>query len=75
MCYKSYVALKECCLQEAKLHLRKHRDVATCDDCGALILAYGNVTDFRNTVAELDRHGLDYDMDQIGLLYLVAKPA
>ena len=69
------MALKDCCLREAKLHLRKHRDVATCDDCGALILAYGNVADFRDTLGELERHGLDYDMDQIASLYVIAKPS
>jgi len=68
------VSLRECCKREAKLHLKKHRDVATCDDCGALVLAYGNVTDFRNTLAELEQHRLPYDMDQIGPLYLIAKP-
>jgi hypothetical protein len=69
------VSLKECCRREAKLRLAKHRDVATCDDCGALVLAYGNLTDFRNTVAELERHGLDYDMEQVGSLYIVARPS
>ena len=67
--------MNECCLKEAKLHLHKHRDVATCDDCGALLLAYGNDRDFHNTVAELEERGLDYETAQVEKLYIVAKPS
>ena len=67
--------MNDCCLKEAKLHLDKHRDVATCDDCGALLLAYGNDRDFRSTVAELEECGLDYETDCVGKLHIVAKPS
>ena len=29
-----------------KRYIKKHRDVATCDACGDLLLAYGNDRDF-----------------------------
>ena len=65
--------MRECCLRESREQLRKHRDVATCDVCGALLLAYGNEIDFRRTVAELERRNADYDTHRRDSLYLVAK--
>ena len=65
--------MKDCCREEASLSLRRHRDVATCDDCGALLLAYGNDTDFQRTVEELDKHGVDYQTRTLGKLKIVAK--
>lgn len=67
--------MKQCCLKEAKLHLNRHRDVATCDECGALLLAYGNDRDFHSTVAELEDRGLDYETEKVGKLFIVAKPS
>lgn len=67
--------MNDCCLREAKLHLGKHRDVATCDDCGALLLAYENDRDFHSMVAELEARGLDYETEHVGKLYIVAKPS
>lgn len=67
--------MKDCCLREAKLHLRKHRDVATCDECGSLVIAYGNDVDFKNTVRELERLGLDYETQKLGSLFIIAKSA
>ena len=68
-------AMNDCCLREAKLHLDKHRDVARCDDCGALILAYENERDFRSMVSELESRGMDFETERLGRLYIVAKPA
>lgn len=59
-------SMKDCCLEECTRSLRRHRDVATCDECGALLLAYGNDTDFNRTVEELDKHGVDYQTGQTG---------
>ena len=67
--------MNDCCLKEAKLHLDKHRDVARCDDCGALLLAYGNDRDFRSMVHELEDRGLDYETERVGKLFVVAKPS
>ncbi len=65
--------MKDCCLEECTRSLRRHRDVATCDDCGALLLAYGNDTDFDRTVEELDKHSVDYQTRTVGKLKIVAK--
>ena len=65
--------MKDCCRAECTKSLRRHRDVATCDGCGALLLAYGNDTDFTRTVEELDKHGVDYETETLGKLQIVAK--
>lgn len=65
--------MKDCCLEEAKLHLKKHRDVARCDECGSLLLAYGNDRDFQSTIQELEGRGLDYQTESLGRLQIVAK--
>jgi hypothetical protein len=65
--------MKECCRAESAKSLQRHRDVATCDACGALLLAYGNDIDFQRTVEELDKHGVDYRTDTLGKLKIVAK--
>ena len=69
--------MKPCCLDEARRSLLRHRDIATCDGCGALLLAYGNDTDFGRTVDELDKHGVEFQTETLGKLKIVskAKPA
>jgi hypothetical protein len=66
--------MKSCCLEEAKKSLKKHRDVATCDECGRLLLAYANDRDFEATVDELRRHGLEPETAESEGLRIVAKP-
>ena len=66
-------ALKACCRKEAEKSLRRHRDVATCDSCGALLLAYGNDIDYRRTMEELDNHDVDYETGAHGKLKVIAK--
>ena len=66
--------MKRCCLEEAKQNLKRHRDVATCDECGSLLLAYDNNKDFDSTVTELRKHGIDPETGKLGKLKLVAKP-
>ena len=69
-------AVKSCCLAEAKKSLKLPRDVATCDECGSLLLAYGNERDFESTIEELMRHGVAFESapsDVTGGLAIVAK--
>lgn len=66
--------MKSCCLAEAGRSLRKHGDVAVCDDCGRLLLAYANDRDFEGTVSELTRHGVVFETAIEGQLKVVAKP-
>ncbi len=68
--------MKACCLAEARKSLKRARDVATCDGCGSLLLAYGNERDFRSTLEELMRHGVAFESapsDVTGGLAIVAK--
>lgn len=65
--------MKPCCLEEARRSLRRHRDVATCDGCGRLLLAYGNDLDYRRTVDELEKHGVQFETEDLGKLKVVAK--
>jgi len=67
-------AMKSCCDQEARKSLKRHRDVATCDACGALLLAYQNESDYEYTLAELAKHGIDAETATYGTLSVIAKP-
>lgn len=66
--------LKPCCREEASRSLARHRDVATCDRCTQLLLAYENDRDFRSTLDELTRHGIRFETGVVGKLQIVAKP-
>ncbi|HXV63873.1 MAG TPA: hypothetical protein VEK15_24445, partial [Vicinamibacteria bacterium] len=65
--------MKNCCLDESSRSLKRHRDVATCDSCGALLLAYGRERDFEATLAELRRRGARFETIERGNLKIVAK--
>jgi hypothetical protein len=68
--------LKSCCLAEARKSLKRPRDVATCDECGSLLLAYGNQRDFESALEELTRHGVAFEAEPAppsGGLAIVAK--
>ena len=67
------MALKDCCAKEAERSARKHRDVAVCDGCGRLLLAYGDEGTFRLMVDELDAKDVAYDTGKHGQLWIVAK--
>ncbi len=69
-------AVKSCCLAEARKSLKRARDVATCDECGSLLLAYGNARDFESTIEELGRHGVAFESEpapSAGGLAIIAK--
>ncbi|MCL6566688.1 MAG: hypothetical protein K6U09_09740 [Acidobacteriia bacterium] len=67
--------MKACCVDEARRHLKRHGQVARCDVCGALILAYDRETHFRATLAELEKRGVRFETAQLGKLFLIAKPS
>ena len=71
----SSFAMRACCLEEAGRTLQRHRDVAICDGCGRLVLAYGNQSDFDKTVEELTDAGVAHETGELGerSLLLVAK--
>jgi hypothetical protein len=67
------MALNECCRTEAESSLRRHHDVATCDACGSLLLAYTDEETFKLTVEEMESKGATYATARLGSLYVVAK--
>jgi len=67
------MTLKDCCIKEAERTLRKHRDVATCDGCGRLLLAYSDETTYQLTVDELDAKDVGYQAGRHRDLWVVAK--
>lgn len=65
--------MKPCCASEAGRSLKQHRDVATCDVCGRLLLAYGTDRDFESSIEELTRHGVPFEAGESGGLRVIAK--
>ncbi len=65
--------MKDCCLNEAKRHLKRHGQAARCEACGALVMAYDRETHYRATMAELEKHGIPFETAQLGKLFLIAK--
>ena len=65
--------LSECCQNEAQASLQRHHDVATCDACGSLLLAYTKKDTFDLTVKEMEAQGATFATDRVDSLYVVAK--
>lgn len=65
--------MKACCVQEAKRHITRGRDVATCDKCGTLLLGYDNETDYQRAVDALTQSGTDFEPTRQGKLWVIAK--
>jgi hypothetical protein len=65
--------LNECCQNEAEASLRRHHDVATCDTCGCLLLAYTDVETFKLTVEEMESKGASFATERFESLFVVAK--
>ena len=65
--------LSDCCKKEAKASLRRHQDVATCDTCGSLLLAYTDEETFNLTVSEMESQGATISTERLDSLYVVAK--
>jgi hypothetical protein len=65
--------VKTCCQNEARKHVRKHRDTAVCEVCGRLLLGYTVAGDFEKTKAELARHGVVFEAAKIGNVLVIAK--
>jgi hypothetical protein len=69
-------ALKDCCAAEARKSLKRPREVATCDACGSLLLAYGSARDFESAIDELTRHEVPFESSPAagaGGLAVIAK--
>jgi hypothetical protein len=57
-----------------KRFIKKHRDVATCDGCGHLLMGYGNPKDFEETKKALTAQGMPFDAEAFGALQVISKP-
>lgn len=66
--------MKSCCLAEAKKHLNRHGQVARCDRCGALVMAYDRESHYWSAIEELTKRGIAFETAQLGRLFLIAKP-
>jgi len=62
-----------CCQMSAKRYLKRHRDVATCDTCKMLLLAYGNDRDYEETRKALTEQGVPFAASVQGVLKVIAK--
>lgn len=67
-------SLPPCCAASAGRYLHRHRDVATCDRCGMLLLAYGNERDFDETRRALTEQTVPFVTTRRGDLRIIAKP-
>jgi hypothetical protein len=66
--------MKPCCHSSILAYLKKHRDVAICDGCGHLLLAYGNQRDFEEAEKALLSQGIPFEVEQRGPLRILLKP-
>jgi hypothetical protein len=66
--------MKPCCQASIKSYLKKHRDVAICDGCGRLLLAYGNQRDFIEAEKTLASQGIPFETERHGALHVLVKP-
>jgi predicted type IV restriction endonuclease len=65
--------MKVCCVNEARANIRRGRDVATCDQCGRLILGYDNERDFQRAIEALVSAGTEHEHTRQGALWIIAK--
>jgi len=66
--------MNPCCLRSVKRYLKKHRDVAICDGCGHLLMAYGNDRDFEETKKALRGQGMPFEAEIYEKLRVISKP-
>lgn len=65
--------MRDCCFAEAKASIHRHRDIATCDGCGALLLGYGEQTDYEKTIDQLTEDETPFETLERDHLWIVAK--
>ncbi|HEY5649315.1 MAG TPA: hypothetical protein VIU33_07425 [Nitrospiria bacterium] len=65
--------MKSCCEKSIKRYIHRSRDVATCDACKNLLLAYANPRDFEQTLKTLEEQGVAFETAERGRLHVVSK--
>lgn len=66
-------SLSDCCAKEARRSLKGHRDVAVCDGCHRLLLAWDNAEEQAKTRLEFEAHGVTFAEGRIGDLFVTSK--
>ncbi len=64
--------MKPCCIESAKRYLKKNRDVATCDRCGFLLMAYTQPRDYEEAIKNLKTWGGEFTTAKLGDFQVVA---
>ena len=65
--------MKSCRLDSAKRDLKRNRDVATCDGCGFLLMAYTQPRDYEEALKSLKVWGGEFSKAVVGSLQVLAK--
>jgi len=65
--------MKTCCMDSSKRYLKKNRDVATCDRCGFLLMAYTQQLDYEEALKNLKAWGGEFSTAKVGDFQVVAK--
>lgn len=65
--------MKTCCSDSSKRYLKKNRDVATCDRCGFLLMAYNLQLDYEEALKNLKAWGGEFSTAKVGDFQVVAK--
>ena len=65
--------MKPCCLESAKRYLKKNRDVASCDPCRFLLMAYTQQRDYEEAIKTLKDWGGEFYTVSLGNLQVIAK--
>lgn len=65
--------MKPCCIESAKRYLKKNRDVATCDRCRFLLMAYTQQRDVEEAIKNLEAWGGEFSTTQLANFHVVAK--
>jgi hypothetical protein len=66
-------SLKDCCLASAHRYLKRNRDVASCDHCKFLLMAYTESKDFEEALKNLRDWGGEFSTARLKQLRVVAK--
>ncbi len=67
------MGMKACCLASASRYLKKNRDVAVCDRCGFLLMAYTDRRDIEETLSRLRSWGGEFAVAELKGMKVVAK--
>jgi hypothetical protein len=65
--------MKSCCIDSAERYLKRNCDVATCDRCGFLLMAYTRQLGYEEALKNLKAWGGEFSTAKVGDFQVVAK--